>query len=138
MSKKLFCKNYKTKVYNGKENTPLGKGYYAEGEKVNKVMKGKDGNMYKVIKIKNGKKIKNIKRSKRGEPFEWELFAEGEYEDDPNIYLKKGQDWNNKDSFKVVFPDNNEYIINSPRGIKFEVNGKKYIYDVFNKEVKKI
>ena len=50
------CKNYKSKTYTGKENTPLGKGYHAEGEKINKIMKGKDGNMYKVIKTKSGKR----------------------------------------------------------------------------------
>ena len=68
------CKNHKTKTYTGKENTPLGKGYHAEGEKVKKTMKGKDGSMYEVIKTKNGKRWKKLtkgnmkspRRNKRG------------------------------------------------------------------------
>ena len=65
------CKNQKNKKYSGNENTPLGRGYHAEGEKLDKKMKGKNGHMYKVVKIKNGKKQwkKNNKhkRTKRGE-----------------------------------------------------------------------
>jgi hypothetical protein len=68
------CKNTNKKTYTGKENTPLGRGYHAEGEKINKKMKGKDGHMYKVIKIKNGKRWLKInklksptKKTKRGD-----------------------------------------------------------------------
>lgn len=70
--KKSICKNHKTKTYTGQEKTPLGKGFHAEGEKIDKKMKGKNGQMYKVIKTKIGKrwqKINNLsspKRTKRG------------------------------------------------------------------------
>jgi hypothetical protein len=71
---KQNCKNSKNKTYTGKENTPLGMGYHAEGEKLDKKMKGKNGHMYKVNKIKSGKrwfKIKAlsspIKRTSRGD-----------------------------------------------------------------------
>jgi hypothetical protein len=57
------CKNHKKKTYTGKENTPLGRGYHAEGEKIDKKMKGKNGHMYKVIKTKSGKRwLKIIKK----------------------------------------------------------------------------
>jgi hypothetical protein len=137
-----ICKNHKTKNYKGGENTPLGKGYHAEGEKVDKKMKGKDGNMYKVVKIKGEKKrwqkVKVLKRTKRGDPspVEWVLLAEGQYQGDPDIYLKKDQNWDNKDSVRVLFDNNNEIIIPPFTGMKFEANREKYIYDVFNHEVK--
>lgn len=62
------CKNDKKKTYKGDENTPLGKGYHADGEKIDKKMKGKDGHMYKVIKTKNGKRWQKIKKEKKMSP----------------------------------------------------------------------
>ena len=65
------CKNVKNKTYTGKENTPLGKGYHASGEKIGTFMKGRDKNIYKVVKTKTGKRWQKIsdkspKRSVRG------------------------------------------------------------------------
>lgn len=56
MVKYYNCKNIKSKKYTGQENTPLGLGYHASGEKIEKKMEGKNGHMYKVIKTKNGKR----------------------------------------------------------------------------------
>ena len=55
-----LCKNTDEKRYTGKENTPLGKGYSASVEKLGKRMKGADGNMYEVIRIKGGKRWKCV------------------------------------------------------------------------------
>ena len=54
------CKNVKSKTFTGKENTPLGRGYHASGEKVNTVMKGKDGKKYKVVKTKTSKRWQKV------------------------------------------------------------------------------
>lgn len=51
-----YAKITRKKTYSGKENTPLGKGYSASGEKVGKRMKGRDGKMYVVNEYKNGKR----------------------------------------------------------------------------------
>jgi hypothetical protein len=58
------CINDKNKTYTGKENSPLGRGYSANKEKINEVMKGKNNFYYKVIKTKNGKKWYKIKINK--------------------------------------------------------------------------
>ena len=50
------CKNTDRKQYTGNENTPLGKGFSASVEKVGTRKKGKDGKMYVVKKVKNGKR----------------------------------------------------------------------------------
>ena len=62
------CKNVKSKTFTGKENTPLGKGYHASGEKIGSVMKGKDKKNYKVVKTKTGKRWQKVelKRTSRG------------------------------------------------------------------------
>lgn len=54
------CKNVKNKTFTGRENTPLGRGYHASGEKVNSIMKGKDGKKYKVVKTKSGKRWQKV------------------------------------------------------------------------------
>lgn len=51
-----LCRNHTQKKYTGKENSPLGKGYHAHGEKLGKRMKGKDGKMYVVVKWGEGKR----------------------------------------------------------------------------------
>lgn len=58
------CKNIKGKKYSGEENTPLGRGYHAKGEKIGTHMKGKDGNKYKVVKFKGGKRWQKVKKIK--------------------------------------------------------------------------
>jgi uncharacterized protein YwqG len=50
------CKNDKTKIYKGNENSPKGFGYSATGEEYNKIMMGKDNNLWIVKKNKIGKK----------------------------------------------------------------------------------
>lgn len=55
-----LCKNTDKKRYTGNENTPLGKGYSASVEELGKRMKGTDGNMYKVVKTKGGKRWMKI------------------------------------------------------------------------------
>ena len=59
------CKNIKTKKYTGKENSPLGRGYHAMGEKIGKMMRGKNNSMYIVIKTKNGKRWQKLKNNKK-------------------------------------------------------------------------
>ena len=44
------------KTYNGRENTPLGKGYHAEGQETGDEMFGKNRKKYVVIETKNGKR----------------------------------------------------------------------------------
>jgi hypothetical protein len=51
----MRCHNSE-KYYNGKENTPLGRGYSASGFKENHQMKGKDGRYYRVQVTKKGKR----------------------------------------------------------------------------------
>lgn len=41
------CKNKEDKYYTGRENTPLGRGYYASGEKKGQIRVGRDGKKYK-------------------------------------------------------------------------------------------
>ena len=52
------CKNNKTRKnnrsYKGTEPSPKGLGYCAHNEKINKQMKGKDGNFWKVKKTLYG------------------------------------------------------------------------------------
>ena len=65
------CLNKRGKYYSGKENTPLGKGYSASGEKIGTKMRGRNGNMYEVVKYRGGKrwqKVRNV--SPRG----YEIF----------------------------------------------------------------
>ncbi len=71
------CKNTDRKQYTGNENTPLGKGFSASVEKVGTRKKGKDGKMYVVKKVKNGKRwaatqssSKKIKNPKGDKPLE--------------------------------------------------------------------
>ena len=52
----IVCKNDKNKKYKGNENSPLGLGYCSSAEKTETVMKGLDGNEWKVIETKNGYK----------------------------------------------------------------------------------
>lgn len=59
------CKNIKTKKYTGKENSPLGRGYHAMGEKIGKKMMGTNNSMYIVIKTKNGKRWQKLKNNKK-------------------------------------------------------------------------
>lgn len=54
------CLNKKGKYYSGKENTPLGRGYSASGEKIGTRMRGKNGGMYVVVKYQNGKRWQSI------------------------------------------------------------------------------
>jgi len=68
MVKVKICKNYKNKTYTGKENTPLGRGYHAEGEKVKSTMKGKNGSMYEVVKTKKGKRWQKINKKRMTSP----------------------------------------------------------------------
>lgn len=48
------CKNFDTGTYKGTEPSPKGLGYCAKGEKINKKMKGKDGNMWIINETKTG------------------------------------------------------------------------------------
>jgi len=83
--KNIKDKNIKDKNYTGKENTPLGLGYSAMGEKVDKRMAGRDGNMYIVKKYKNGKRwTKVISSSRKRSP---RMYDEKEYEYRENIIL---------------------------------------------------
>jgi hypothetical protein len=60
--------------YTGKENTPRGRGFCAMHEKIGSKKKGKNGLMYKVVKIKGGtrrwKKISSRNTSPRGEIYD--------------------------------------------------------------------
>ena len=60
------CKNSDTWTYKGTEPSPKGLGYCAKGEKINKKMKGNDGNMWIINETKTGVKrwIKFTKQSK--------------------------------------------------------------------------
>ena len=63
-----LCKNcpHTAKVYyTGKENTPLGRGISARFEKLGQQRKGKDGNMYLVVKVGDGKRWKGKSSSSR-------------------------------------------------------------------------
>lgn len=85
------CKNHKNKTYKGDENTPLGKGYHAEGEKIDKKMKGKDGHMYKVIKTKSGKRWLKVNNKKLSSPKRRTKRGMGEFY---NPYLVRHSEWN--------------------------------------------
>ena len=61
----MQCKNNPKKTYTGKENTPLGKGYSADKEKVGTEMKGRDRSLYVVVKIKNGKRWQKVSSPRR-------------------------------------------------------------------------
>ena len=50
------CKNSSTGTYKGTEPSPKGRGYCAKGEKLNKKMKGTDGNMWIISETKTGVK----------------------------------------------------------------------------------
>ncbi|MDA8032367.1 MAG: hypothetical protein MPK62_14825, partial [Alphaproteobacteria bacterium] len=58
------CKNCKSKQYTGKENTPLGKGFHAEGEKIGTVKTGTDGSKYVVVKWGDTKRWKRVSSRK--------------------------------------------------------------------------
>ena len=47
----MYCKNDKTKKYNGNEPSPKGLGYCAHAEKNGTIKKGKDGNKWIVKKL---------------------------------------------------------------------------------------
>lgn len=61
----MRCKNSDEKYYTGKENTPLGRGFSASGEKVGTRMRGRDGKTYVVQKYSNGKRWVAVSSSKR-------------------------------------------------------------------------
>ena len=67
------CKNTSLKKYNGKENTPLGRGYSASVEKLGNVKKGKDGEKYIVVKWGNEKRWSQVKKKKKNQKgfFDW-------------------------------------------------------------------
>ena len=50
------CKNSETGTYKGTEPSPKGRGYCAKSEKLNKKMKGNDGNMWIINETKAGVK----------------------------------------------------------------------------------
>ena len=50
------CKNSEKGTYKGTEPSPKGLGYCAKGEKLNKKMKGNDGNMWIINETKTGVK----------------------------------------------------------------------------------
>ena len=54
------CLNKRGKYYTGKENTPLGRGYSASGEKIGTRMRGKNGGMYVVVKYQGGKRWQRV------------------------------------------------------------------------------
>lgn len=54
------CLNFKNKYFTGEENTPLGKGYSASGEKIGTRKKGKNGYMYEVVKYQGGKRWQRV------------------------------------------------------------------------------
>lgn len=60
-----LCKNINNKYYIGTENTPLGKGYSASGEKIGTVKKGKNNQYYVVEKYAKGKKWVLVKNKTR-------------------------------------------------------------------------
>ena len=60
----MKCHN-SNRNYTGKENTPLGKGYHAEGEKLGSEMTGKDKKKYVVVNTKSGKRWQLKKTSQR-------------------------------------------------------------------------
>jgi hypothetical protein len=135
-----ICKNHKPKTYSGNEKSPMGLGYHAEGEKIGKRMKGKDKHFYRVIKVKTGKKRwQKIKteRTKRGniDNDNLELIAEGRYEDDPDVYVDKGETWENNNGVLVVFPDGRQTLIEKPIGVKFFAEGKEFIYNKSANEI---
>ena len=57
------CKNDKSRNYKGTEPSPKGLGYCAHSEKLNKKMKGRDGNIWIIQKTSKGVKrwVKNSK-----------------------------------------------------------------------------
>lgn len=57
----MECLNKRGKYYSGKENTPLGKGYSAAGEKIGTKMRGRNGNVYEVVKYRGGKRWQNVR-----------------------------------------------------------------------------
>jgi len=59
----MRCKNSPDKLYTGKENTPLGRGFSAAAEPIGKKMKGRDGEKYTVKQYKNGKRWVILKRT---------------------------------------------------------------------------
>ena len=68
------CKNSDKGTYKGTEPSPKGRGYCAKGEKVNKKMKGNDGNMWIINETKKGvkrwvkftnNKLNSTKKSKK-------------------------------------------------------------------------
>jgi hypothetical protein len=50
----LKCKNDSTKFYKGDEPSPKGLGYCAHSEEIDKVRKGKDGNMWEIKTTSKG------------------------------------------------------------------------------------
>lgn len=80
----MKCKNCEGKYYTGKENTPLGKGYSASVEKVGKRMKGRDGNMYEVVKSGKGKRWLKVTSKRKTSP---RMFDEKIWEDMEKIQL---------------------------------------------------
>lgn len=55
------CPESEKVYYTGEENTPLGRGISARFEKIGQKRKGKDGKMYIVVKVVNGKRWKLVK-----------------------------------------------------------------------------
>jgi hypothetical protein len=61
----MKCHNCENKYYTGEENTPLGKGHSAHGEKVGTEKRGRDKKMYVVKEYKNGKRwVKKVTKKK--------------------------------------------------------------------------
>ena len=56
------CKNSDTGTYKGTEPSPKGLGYCAKGEKINKKMKGNDGNMWIINETKTEVDFSNFSK----------------------------------------------------------------------------
>jgi len=129
------CKNGPTKKYKGTEPSPKGLGYCAHSMKIGEVKKGKDGNKWKVRKIKNGskrwmkvniknKKLINKKISKR------DIILSGSYSG-----VKKYKKMKKFDIIKSEIKLNKNILCKKNKLTINIINNKIYIYHTFNSTI---
>ena len=80
----MKCKNNNSRYYTGDEPSPRGKGYCASSEKMGKRMTGKDGNLWEVVKTRDGTKRwkKVMSRGKKRKTSPRMDFYDDDLEDD--------------------------------------------------------
>lgn len=143
-----FCKNNPKKSYKGTEPSPKGLGYCASSEKIGEKKKGKDGNMWQVKKISNGKRWIKLNKIDCSKFVKYQKKEKGIFLTNINKieglratkgYIYKYIDFNNFENKETKIP-NGYKKVNIKKNIikKYYCDSSRKLLNKNNEEYKKI